>query len=74
MPSLGAACHELRIIDRSVTWRIMYHVHPEAIVILDVFAKKTTATPKAVIVDCQKRLADFLRVMHNQKGARHARR
>ncbi len=74
MPSLGAACHELRIVDRSVTWRIMYHVHAEAIVILDVFAKKTTATPKTVIADCEKRLAEFQRVMHNQKGARRARR
>ncbi len=73
MPSLGAACHELRIVDRSVTWRIMYHLHAEAIVILDVFAKKTAGTPKSVIAECQKRLADFQRVMQGQKGARRAR-
>ena len=71
MASLGAACHELRIVDRAVTWRIMYHVAPEAIVILDVFAKKTAATPKAVIAECGKRLADFQRLT---KGERRARR
>ena len=74
MPSLGAACHELRIVDRSVTWRIMYHVAADAIVILDVFAKKTPATPKAISAECRKRLADFQCVVKSQKGERRARR
>ena len=26
MPTIGTGCHELRIPDRSVTWRIVYHV------------------------------------------------
>lgn len=56
MPGIGAACHELRIIDGSVAWRI--HIAPDAIVILDVFAKKTAVTPKSVIVRCRKRLAE----------------
>ena len=37
MPDLGVWCHELRIVDRSVTWRIMHHLATDAIVILDVF-------------------------------------
>ena len=74
MPTLGAACHELRIVDRSVTWRIMYHVAADAIVILDVFAKKTAATPKSIIAECRRRLAEFQRVAKSQKGERHARR
>jgi len=74
MPSLGASCHELRVVDRSVTWRIMYHVAADAIVILEVFAKKTPATPKGIITECRKRLADFQRVVKDQKGERRARR
>jgi len=41
MPSIGARCHELRIIDADATWRILYRVDPDAVVILDVFNKKT---------------------------------
>ena len=74
MPSVGASCHELRIVDISVTWRIMYHVAADAIVILDVFAKKTAATPPTIIAECRKRLADFQRVVKSQKGVRRARR
>lgn len=59
MPAIGAACHELRIPDRSVTWRIVYHVAGDAVVILDVFAKKTEATPKGVLATCRRRLAQY---------------
>ena len=37
----------------------MYHVDPEAIVILEVFAKTTLSTPTLVIESCQRRLAKF---------------
>ncbi|MDE2089230.1 MAG: type II toxin-antitoxin system RelE/ParE family toxin, partial [Gammaproteobacteria bacterium] len=33
MPSIGPGCHELRINDRGVTWRIVYRVDSDAIVI-----------------------------------------
>jgi len=59
MPSLGKRCHELRIVDRDKTWRIMYHVDHDAIVILDVFAKKTGATPTSVIESCKLRLRRY---------------
>ena len=42
MPSVGRRCHELRIPDESGTWRIIYRIDEDAIVILDVFSKKTT--------------------------------
>ena len=70
---IGLGCHELRIVDGSVNWRIMYHIAPDAIVILDVFPKKTAATPKSVIAECRKRLTDFQRVVKEQKGASRAR-
>ena len=74
MPDIGAGCHELRIVDGHRSWRIMYHVAPEAIVILEVFPKKTAATPRHVIMECQKRLAEFQRVVQDRKGASRARR
>ena len=69
MPSMGPA----RIVDGTVSWRLMYHVAPSAIVMLAVFPKKTAATPAAVIAECQKRLALFQRVMRTGKGGRDAR-
>ena len=33
MPAIGPRCHELRINDRDRTWRVMYRVDPDAIVI-----------------------------------------
>ena len=59
MPVVGSGCHELRIPDRGVTWRIMYHVAGDAVVILDVFAKKTEATPQAVLATCRRRLTQY---------------
>ena len=74
MPSVGGGCHELRIVDAKVPWRIMHHIATDAVVILDVFKKQTEATPKGVIVDCQRRLATFYRLSQNKKDAGHAQR
>ena len=59
MPSIGAHCHELRINDVAMTWRLIYRIDPDAIVILEVFAKKTDKTPKDVIQACKKRLKEY---------------
>ena len=59
MPTIAAGCHELRIVDRDVGWRIIYCIDPQAIVILDVFSKTTGATPKPVIANCRQRLAAY---------------
>ena len=56
MPSIGIRCHELRINDRNATWRVVYRIDPDAIVILEVFRKTTTRTPKPVIDICKRRL------------------
>ena len=74
MADIGSGCHELRIVDGSLNWRIMYHIAPDAIVILDVFPKKTAATPKVVIAECRRRLTEFQRVVEGKKGAKRARR
>ena len=59
MPSIGARCHELRIRAEDQNWRIMYRIDSDAIVIVEVFAKKTGATPKKVIDKCKARLRAY---------------
>jgi len=59
MPVVGPRCHELRIRDLGADWRIMYRSDPDAIVILEVFSKKTGATPKPVIETCILRLREY---------------
>lgn len=56
MPSVGPRCHELRINDKNLTWRILYKIDPDAIIILHVFDKKTNKTPKQVIEICKQRI------------------
>lgn len=59
MPVLGAHCHELRIPDAAATWRIVYRLDPDAVVIAAVFSKKTAATPKTVLDNCRRRLRAY---------------
>lgn len=59
MPSVGRRCHELRITDETQIWRIIYRTDIDAIVILEVFDKKTNQTPKQIIDACKKRLKNY---------------
>jgi phage-related protein len=61
MPSVGASCYELRISDAAANWRLMYRIDADAIVILEVFQKKTRTTPKAVVDNCRRRLKEYQR-------------
>ncbi|MEO6846541.1 MAG: type II toxin-antitoxin system RelE/ParE family toxin [Chthoniobacterales bacterium] len=59
MPSIGKACHELRVNDQNKTWRLFYFLDTEAIVILEVTEKKTQQTLKQTIEVCQKRRKSY---------------
>ena len=59
MPVVGPRCHELRVRDAGADWRIVYRLDADAVVILEVFAKKTPATPKTVIDACTRRLKEY---------------
>ena len=59
MSVIGGRCHELRIVDQDATWRLVYRTDADAIVIVEVFQKKTATTPKAVIDACRRRLRDY---------------
>jgi phage-related protein len=63
LPEIGMSCHELRVVDRDATWRIVYHVADDAIVVLEVFSKKTRTLPRPVAVAAKRRLRDYLRVV-----------
>jgi phage-related protein len=56
---IGRRCHELRIVDASQTWRIVYRVDPDAVVIAEVFPKKTATTPTGVIAAARARLRHY---------------
>lgn len=56
MPSIDSKCHELRINDQNLTWRIIYKIHTDMILILEVFEKKTSRTPKSVMDVCKQRI------------------
>lgn len=56
MPSVGPRCHELRVTDEGKSWRVVYRLDTDAVVIADVFQKTTAQTPQRVIEACQRRL------------------
>jgi phage-related protein len=59
MSSVGPGCHELRIRDRDVVWRIFYFIDTDAIVLLEVTDKTTRRTPQRVLENCKRRLRDY---------------
>ena len=59
MPSIGKRCHELRVNDESATWRLIYRIDFDAILILEVFSKKTPSTPKQVLDACRLRIKEY---------------
>jgi phage-related protein len=59
MPMIGRRCHELRIRDAGHTWRVIYRLDEDAVVIAEVFSKKTPTTPPAIIDVCRLRLRQY---------------
>ena len=49
----------LRIVNEGATWPIVYRLDSDAVLILDVFSKKTTETPKSVIDTCKARVRRY---------------
>jgi phage-related protein len=63
MPTIGRPVHELRITDRDKPWRIIYRIDSDAIVIVELFAKKTQRTPQSAVRTCKQRLGDYDRIV-----------
>jgi phage-related protein len=72
MPVIGPRCHELRINDEVGTFRIIYRADIDAVVVLDVFLKKTQHTPQSVIAACKLRLREYDRI--GEAGGSHEKK
>jgi phage-related protein len=59
MPSIGSRCHELKVLDRDKGWRVVYRIDSDAIVVVDVFSKKTRQMPSQAIERCKMRLRQY---------------
>jgi phage-related protein len=59
MPSIGPRCHELRVRDADHSWRLVYRIDPDAIVIVEVFAKSSGRTPLEIVGLCRRRLRAY---------------
>lgn len=57
LPSVGRRCHELRVRDVDSSWRVLYRVDSDAVVIVGMFRKKTKNTPKRVIEQARRLLS-----------------
>lgn len=53
------SCGALRVRDAEHNWRIVYRIDSDAVLVLEVYAKKTQKVPKAVIDRCKQRLKDY---------------
>jgi phage-related protein len=61
MPMVAANCHELRVVDGAITWRILYALTIDAVVILEVFEKKSRTTPGHVLSVAKARWKRYLK-------------
>ncbi|WP_459554911.1 type II toxin-antitoxin system RelE/ParE family toxin [Lacunimicrobium album] len=59
VPRIGQRCGALRIRDESHNWRIMYRIDSDAVIVVEVYDKKTRQIPEQVIKNCQKRLEHY---------------
>src|SRR5436309_12208911 len=49
LPDVGPRCGALRVRDAGHNWRIMYRMDSDAVLVLDVYPKKTRKIPDEVI-------------------------
>lgn len=61
LPVIGTRCHELRVRDGPLSWRIIYSLEIDAVVILAVTAKKRRTLSVKTISTCKNRLEAYSR-------------
>ena len=59
LPDVGPRCGALRVRDAEHNWRIMYRIDPDAVLIMEVYSKKTRKIPDEVIERCNGRLKQY---------------
>jgi len=59
LPIVGPRCGALRVRDKGHNWRIMFRVDADAVLVLEVYPKKTRKIPDEVLDRCQRRLRQY---------------
>ncbi len=59
MPGIGARCLELRVNDEGKAWRVVCRIDPDAVIVVDVFEKRTRTTPDRFVRECRRRLKHY---------------
>jgi phage-related protein len=59
LPTIGPRCAELRIRDAEHNWRIVYRLDNDAVIVIDVFPKKTQRLPDEIVRQCRQRLRAY---------------
>ena len=62
MPGIGPRCHELRVEADRGEWRVVYRTDSDAIVVAEIFQKKSRTAPKAVLDRCKARYREYDRL------------
>jgi phage-related protein len=59
LPIVGKRCGALRVRDAEQNWRIVYRVDSDAVLVLEVYAKKSRKVPDEVVKRCRQRLHQY---------------
>jgi phage-related protein len=59
LPDIGPRCGALRVRDAGHNWRIMYRADADAVLVLEVYPKKTRKIPDEVRGRCTQRLKQY---------------
>lgn len=59
LPDVGPRCGALRVRDAGHNWRIMYRLDSHAVLVLEVYPKKSRKIPDEVMARCRERLKRF---------------
>lgn len=59
LPGLGPRCGALRIPDAEHHWRIMFRVDSDAVLVAEVYAKKTRKIPVEAMQRCGRRFKQY---------------
>lgn len=59
LPVIGPRCGALRVRDGQHNWRIVYRVDADAVLIGEVYAKKTRKIPNWVITNSKRRFRQY---------------
>jgi phage-related protein len=70
LPDVGARCGALRIRDAEHNWRIVYRIDADAVLILDVYPKKTRKIPDEVMHRCKERMKRYDATVREFKKSR----